>query len=109
MSLVGTRPPTLDEWEKYELHHRARLAIKPGITGMWQVSGRSDITDFEEVVKLDMPIFSRQVVTYRGVRRKPIFEDERDYQVFLQILKTALTKYRCVLHAYCLMTNNTSK
>lgn len=53
MSLVGTRPPTLDEWEKYELHHRARLAIKPGLTGMWQVSGRSDITDFEEVVKLD--------------------------------------------------------
>lgn len=45
MSLVGTRPPTLDEWEKYELHHRARLAIKPGITGMWQVSGRSEITD----------------------------------------------------------------
>ncbi len=53
MSLVGTRPPTLDEWEKYELHHRARLATKPGITGMWQVSGRSQITDFEEVVKLD--------------------------------------------------------
>lgn len=53
MSLVGTRPPTLDEWEKYELHHRARLAIKPGVTGMWQVSGRSDITDFEEVVALD--------------------------------------------------------
>lgn len=53
MSLVGTRPPTLDEWEKYELHHRKRLAIKPGLTGMWQVSGRSDITDFEEVVELD--------------------------------------------------------
>lgn len=53
MSLVGTRPPTVDEWEKYELHHRARMAIKPGITGMWQVSGRSDITDFEEVVRLD--------------------------------------------------------
>lgn len=53
MSLVGTRPPTLDEWEKYDLHHRARMSIKPGITGMWQVSGRSDITDFEEVVKLD--------------------------------------------------------
>lgn len=53
MSLVGTRPPTVDEWEKYDLHHRVRLAIKPGITGMWQVSGRSDITDFEEVVKLD--------------------------------------------------------
>ena len=53
MSLIGTRPPTVDEWEKYELHHRARLAIKPGLTGMWQVSGRSDITDFEEVVRLD--------------------------------------------------------
>ena len=53
MSLVGTRPPTVDEWEKYKYHHRARLAFKPGITGMWQVSGRSNITDFEEVVKLD--------------------------------------------------------
>ncbi len=53
MSLVGTRPPTEDEWEKYKYHHRARLAIKPGLTGMWQVSGRSEITDFEEVVKLD--------------------------------------------------------
>ena len=53
MSVVGTRPPTLDEWNKYDLHHRARLAIKPGITGLWQVSGRSDIKDFEEVVKLD--------------------------------------------------------
>lgn len=53
MSLVGTRPPTLDEWKKYDLHHRARMSIKPGLTGMWQVSGRSNITDFEEVVKLD--------------------------------------------------------
>ena len=53
MSLVGTRPPTEDEWEKYKYHHRARLATKPGLTGMWQVSGRSKITDFEEVVKLD--------------------------------------------------------
>ena len=54
MSLVGTRPPTVDEWESYEYHHRARLATKPGITGLWQVSGRSKITDFEEVVRLDM-------------------------------------------------------
>ena len=53
MSTVGTRPPTIDEWEKYEYHHRARLAIKPGVTGMWQTSGRSEITDFEEVVRLD--------------------------------------------------------
>lgn len=53
MSLVGTRPPTVDEWESYEYHHRARLACKPGITGLWQVSGRSNIKNFEEVVKLD--------------------------------------------------------
>ena len=54
MSLVGTRPILQDELRQYELHHRARIAIKPGITGMWQVSGRSDITDFEEVVRLDV-------------------------------------------------------
>ena len=53
MSLVGIRPPTLDEWEKYEPHHRARMSFRPGLTGLWQVSGRSNITDFEEVVKLD--------------------------------------------------------
>lgn len=53
MSIVGTRPPLISETALYESHHRVRLAIKPGITGMWQVSGRSNITDFEEVVKLD--------------------------------------------------------
>ena len=53
MSLVGTRPPTIDEWEKYNKYHRRRMAIKPGLTGMWQVSGRSNITDFDEVVALD--------------------------------------------------------
>ena len=53
LSLCGTRPPTVDEWEKYELHHRGRLAIKPGITGLWQISGRSNITNFEQVVELD--------------------------------------------------------
>lgn len=53
MSLVGTRPPTVDEFEAYEPHHRARLACRPGITGMWQISGRSNITDFEKVVQLD--------------------------------------------------------
>ena len=58
MSLVGTRPPTVDEYEQYELHHKSRLAAKPGLTGMWQVSGRSDITDFEEVVKLDTEYIS---------------------------------------------------
>lgn len=54
MSLVGTRPPTLDEFMQYEEHHKRRLSLKPGITGMWQVSGRSDIQNFEDVVKLDL-------------------------------------------------------
>ena len=58
MSLVGTRPPTVDEWELYEPHHRARMSFRPGLTGMWQVSGRSNITDFEEVVKLDTQYIS---------------------------------------------------
>ena len=53
MSFVGTRPPTKDEYMQYDMHHLSRLAIKPGLTGMWQVSGRSEITDFEEVVRLD--------------------------------------------------------
>ncbi len=53
MSLVGTRPPTVNEFNHYSNYHKRRLSMKPGITGMWQVSGRSDITDFEEVVRLD--------------------------------------------------------
>ena len=58
MSLVGTRPPTVDEWEKYKFHHRARLGCKPGLTGIWQTSGRSTITDFEDVVKMDTQYIS---------------------------------------------------
>ena len=53
MSLVGTRPPTVAEYNQYSAHHKRRISIKPGITGLWQVSGRSKITDFEEVVRLD--------------------------------------------------------
>ena len=60
MTYLGTRPILQDELQKYELHHRARIAIKPGITGMWQVSGRSDITDFEEVVRLDTEYISKE-------------------------------------------------
>lgn len=54
MSLVGTRPPTLDEFAQYDPSHKKRLSFRPGLTGMWQVSGRSDITDFEEIVRLDV-------------------------------------------------------
>ena len=54
MSLVVTRPPTKDEFEKYTPEQKRRLSFKPGITGLWQISGRSSITDFNEVVKLDV-------------------------------------------------------
>ena len=54
MSLVGTRPPTADEFEKYNQYYRRRISMTPGLTGMWQVSGRSDIEDFDDVVKYDL-------------------------------------------------------
>ena len=54
LSLVGTRPPTLDEFEKYRSYHKRRLSITPGLTGLWQISGRSKVTDFEEVVRMDV-------------------------------------------------------
>ncbi|MCR5790212.1 MAG: sugar transferase [Lachnospiraceae bacterium] len=54
MSLVGTRPPTVDEFAKYSLNHKKRLSFRPGLTGLWQVSGRNDITDFDEIVALDI-------------------------------------------------------
>ena len=78
MSLVGTRPPTIDEWEQYDLHHRARLAIKPGLTGLWQVSGRSNITDFEQVVDLDM-----KYINNWGIRE--------DIKIILKTVKVMLT------------------
>ncbi len=53
MSLVGTRPPTVDEVDRYELRHHRRISIKPGLTGLWQVSGRSKITNFDKIVSLD--------------------------------------------------------
>ena len=54
MSLVGTRPPTLDEFKQYDGHHKRRLTMKPGITGLWQAYGRNTVTDFEDVVKMDL-------------------------------------------------------
>ena len=54
MSLVGTRPPTEDEFEQYSSHYRRRISMTPGLTGLWQISGRSEIVDFDEVVRLDL-------------------------------------------------------
>jgi lipopolysaccharide/colanic/teichoic acid biosynthesis glycosyltransferase len=54
MSVVGTRPPTPDEVNRYEMHYRRRLSIRPGLTGLWQVSGRSEIRKFEDVLALDL-------------------------------------------------------
>ncbi|MEH2064261.1 MAG: sugar transferase [Nostoc sp.] len=64
MSLVGTRPPTLDEVSHYELHHWDRLRVKPGITGEWQANGRSSITDFETIVKMDLDYQRKWSISY---------------------------------------------
>lgn len=64
MSLVGTRPPTEDEFEEYSPVDRRRVSIRPGITGLWQVSGRSSITDFDEVVKLDLEYIDNWSISY---------------------------------------------
>lgn len=71
MSLVGTRPPTVDEWDKYELHHRARLATKPGLTGMWQVSGRSNITDFLNADLIAVMAMRSMIASARGLASPP--------------------------------------
>lgn len=64
MSLVGTRPPTTDEVKHYSSHHRQRLNVKPGITGEWQVNGRSSIKDFEDIVSLDLNYQRKWSIAY---------------------------------------------
>jgi lipopolysaccharide/colanic/teichoic acid biosynthesis glycosyltransferase len=64
MSLVGTRPPSMDEVSKYEAHHWQRLAVKPGITGEWQANGRSTVKDFEDIVKMDLAYQQKWSFTY---------------------------------------------
>ena len=79
MSTVGTRPPTPDEYAKYRYHHRARMSTKPGVTGLWQVSGRSEITDFEEVVRLDTEYITNWSVG-------------EDLRILLQTVKVLFTR-----------------
>jgi lipopolysaccharide/colanic/teichoic acid biosynthesis glycosyltransferase len=64
MSLVGTRPPTVDEVMKYERHHYQRLLVKPGITGEWQANGRSKVEDFEDIVKMDVAYQEKWSILY---------------------------------------------
>lgn len=77
MSLVGTRPPTVDEFEQYEGYHKRRLSMKPGLTGVWQVSGRSDITDFEEIVAMDVDYISNWSI-------------KRDLEIILKTVQVVL-------------------
>lgn len=77
MSLVGTRPPTIDEFEKYNVYYRRRLSITPGLTGMWQVSGRSNIDNFDEVVKLDLQYIENWTLSL-------------DFKILLQTVGTVL-------------------
>lgn len=64
MSLVGTRPPTVDEVAQYQRHHYRRLLVKPGMTGEWQVNGRSQVEDFEDIVKLDLNYQEKWSIAY---------------------------------------------
>ncbi len=64
MSLVGTRPPTTDEVAMYEERHFQRLKVKPGITGEWQVRGRSEVLDFEDIVRMDLEYQKRWSFVY---------------------------------------------
>jgi lipopolysaccharide/colanic/teichoic acid biosynthesis glycosyltransferase len=79
MSLVGTRPPTVDEVMKYKSHHFKRLLVKPGITGEWQANGRSNVEDFEDIVKMDIAYQEKWSITY-------------DLALILKTITTVLSK-----------------
>ena len=76
MSVVGTRPPTVDEWEKYQYRHRARMSIRPGLTGLWQINKRKDKMSFDEVVRLDTEYISN-------------WSPSGDLRIILQTIATA--------------------
>lgn len=78
MSLVGTRPPTVDEFEHYEGYHKQRLSMTPGLTGVWQVSGRNDIKDFEEIVAMDVDYINNWSL-------------KRDFGIILQTIRVVFT------------------
>ena len=79
MSLVGTRPPTVDEYEKYTPEQKRRLSFKPGITGLWQISGRSEITNFDDVVKLDVAYIDGWTIW-------------KDFEILLKTIKVVLLR-----------------
>ena len=79
MSLVGTRPPTVDEYEKYTPEQKRRLSFKPGITGLWQISGRSEITNFDDVVKLDVAYIDDWTIW-------------KDFEILLKTIKVVLMR-----------------
>ena len=79
MSLVGTRPPTVDEYEKYTPEQKRRLSFKPGITGLWQISGRSKITNFDDVVKLDVAYIDDRTIW-------------KDFEILLKTVKVVLMR-----------------
>lgn len=79
MSLVGTRPPTVDEVMGYKKHHWERLRVKPGMTGEWQVNGRSSVLDFEDIVALDVAYQKKWSIAY-------------DLQLILKTILVVVTK-----------------
>lgn len=107
MSIVGTRPPLIGEVSEYELHHRARLAIKPGITGMWQVSGRSDITDFEEVVELDKEYIENWNIESLFTEHTEYVESEPEYafRAYIGYIIDYQRDLKKALHFYLLHKN----
>lgn len=79
MSVIGTRPPTEDEFENYSPYYKGRLSMTPGITGLWQISGRSDIKNFDDVVKMDLYYINNWSLTL-------------DFEIFIKTIGVVLKK-----------------
>ena len=96
MCLVEIRPPTVDEWEKYKYHYRARFAMKLGIIVLWQVSGRSNIADFEEVVRLDTEYIQHWSL---GLDIKILFKTVKEF--FPKMGRSSSKKLMCYKKSLC--------